>query len=381
MLFGFDSKDGLELGIYTLGDHIPNPHTGQRISQQQRVQDFIRYAQEAEAAGLDFFSVGESHQAFFASQAHTVILAAIAQATEKIKIGSASTIISTSDPVRVFEDFATIDLISNGRVEIIAGRASRVGLFELLGYDIRDYDGLYEEKLELLRLINQEEIVNWQGEFRAALNDASVLPRPINSRQLPIWRAVGGHETSAIQAGRQGIPIFLAHLTGAADFHKRTLDVYRNSLKESGFDPAEFPVATAGMFYAAETSQQARKEAYPYIGKGFMFTNGQPFPKRAFAQSEDIRDIMNVGSPQEIIEKILYQYEIFGIQRYIAQIDFGGVPFDKLMQNLEYLANDIIPAVKKYTRSKESDHSEPQDITQFKQEVAGNVSETDEEIV
>ena len=148
--YRIDQRKGLEFGIYTLGDHLPNPHTGERISAEQRIHEIIELAKLAEQAGIDFFSVGESHQEYFTTQAHSVVLAAIAQATEKIKIGSSSTIISTSDPVRVYEDFATIDLISNGRAEIVAGRASRVGLFDLLGYNLRDYEELFEEKFELL---------------------------------------------------------------------------------------------------------------------------------------------------------------------------------------------------------------------------------------
>src|SRR6185312_4078065 len=172
--YRIDKSKGLELGLYTLGDHIPDPHTGERISAEQRIHEIIELAKLAEQAGIDFFSVGESHQEYFTTQAHTVVLAAIAQATEKIKIASSSTIISTSDPVRVFEDFATIDLISKGRAEIIAGRASRIGLFDLLGYDVRDYEELFEEKFELLLKINEEKVVNWSGQFRAPLHNAKV---------------------------------------------------------------------------------------------------------------------------------------------------------------------------------------------------------------
>src|SRR5690625_1092298 len=204
-----DPSKGLEFGIYTLGDHLPNPHKGERIPAQQRIQEIIKLAQLAEQAGIDFFSVGESHQEYFATQAHTIVLSAIAQATSKIKIGSSSTIISTSDPVRVYEDFATIDLISNGRAEIIAGRASRIGLFDLLGYSLRDYEELYEEKFELLLKINEEELINWEGQFRAPLKNAQILPHPTNN-WLPIWRAVGGPPASAMKAGHAGVPMFLA---------------------------------------------------------------------------------------------------------------------------------------------------------------------------
>jgi len=346
--YRIDQSSGLEFGLYTLGDHIPNPHSGERISAQQRLQEIIELAKLAEQAGIHFFSVGESHQEYFTTQAHTVVLAAIAQATEKIKLSSASTIISTLDPVRVYEDFATIDLISNGRAEIIAGRASRVGLFDLLGYDLKDYEELYEEKFDLLLKINEEEIVNWSGKFRASLKNAKIIPRPINGT-LPIWRAVGGHAASAIKAGIAGVPMQIAMLGGPAINFKYSVDAYRQAAQEYGHDPSTLPVATAGFFYVAETTQQAQKEVYPHINLGMELINGRGYSKRGFAQGADNRDVLNVGSPQQIIEKILYQHELFGHQRYIAQMDFGGVTFDKLIKNIELIGNEILPAIKKYT--------------------------------
>ena len=347
--YRIDPDNGLEFGLYTLGDHIPNPNTGERISPQQRIQEIIELAKLAEQAGIDFFSVGESHQEYFTTQAHTVVLSAIAQATEKIKIGSSSTILSTSDPVRVYEDFATIDLISDGRAEIVAGRASRVGLFELLGYDLRDYEALFEEKFDLLLQINKEEVVNWNGQFRAPLRNAKVLPRPKNG-SLPIWRAVGGTPASAMKAGYAGAPMMLATLGGPASVFKRSIDAYREVAASNGFDPATLPVGTTGFFYAAKTTQEAMREMYPFINEGMKLTNGQGFPKQAFAQAADPRSVINVGSPAEIIEKILHQHEVFGHQRYLAQMDFGGMPFDKLANNIEIIGTEILPAIRKYTR-------------------------------
>ncbi|TVT29009.1 LLM class flavin-dependent oxidoreductase [Salinicoccus cyprini] len=344
---------GLEFGLYTLGDHLADPNTGQRISAQQRLNEIIELAKLAESAGIDFFSVGESHQEYFTTQAHSVVLAAIAQATEKIKISSSSTIISTLDPVRVYEDFATIDLISNGRAEIIAGRASRVGLFDLLGYSLNDYEALYEEKFDLLLKINENEIINWEGEFRPPLKNAKVLPRPLNG-SLPIWRAVGGHSASAIKAGAAGVPMQIAMLAGPTQNFKETIDMYREAARNYGHDPAELPVATAGFFHIAETTQQAQREVYPHINEGMKLTNGAGFPKRGFAMGADRRNVLNVGSPQEVIEKILYQHEQFDHQRYIAQMDFGGVPFDQLMRNIEWIGNEVLPAIRKYTK-KETD--------------------------
>ncbi|MER2078268.1 LLM class flavin-dependent oxidoreductase [Psychrobacillus psychrotolerans] len=313
--YRIDQSKGMEFGLYTLGDHMPNPHTGERISAAQRLQEIIELAKLAEQAGIDFFSVGESHQEYFATQAHTVVLAAIAQATNTIKIASSSSIISTSDPVRVYEDFATIDLLSKGRAEIVAGRASRVGLFELLGYDIRYYEELYEAQ---------------EG-------------------SLPIWRAVGGHPASAIKAGHAGVPMFLATLGGPASSFKRSIDAYRDAAKSSGFEPDDLPVATAGFFYAAETTQQAQDEYYPYINEGMKLSNGGGYPRDAFYSGAYPHNVMNIGSPQQIIEKILYQHELFGHQRYIGQMDFGGVPFEKLMKNIELIGTEILPAIKKYT--------------------------------
>ncbi|WP_332238605.1 LLM class flavin-dependent oxidoreductase [Sporolactobacillus sp. KGMB 08714] len=347
--YRIDPDKGLEFGIYTLGDHLPDPVTGERISAEQRIREIIDYAKLADEAGIDFFSVGESHQEYFATQAHAVVLAAIAEATKNIRIGSSSTIISTSDPVRVYENFATIDLISGGRAEIIAGRASRTGLFDLLGYDLRDYEELFEEKFDLLLKINKEDEVDWSGKFRAPLHHAKVLPRPQNG-SMPIWRAVGGAPASAVKAGYAGVPMFMAHLGGPASIFKRTIDAYREAAQMNGFDPAQLPVATAGFFYAAESSRQALRELYPRINEGMRRTNGQGFSKQLFAQGADPHNIMNVGTPQQIIEKILYQYEVFGHQRYIAQIDFGGMPFDKVMKNVEVIGTEILPAIRKYTK-------------------------------
>ena len=346
--YRFVPDKGLEFGLYTLGDHMTNPHSGQRISAQQRLNEIIELAKLAEEAGLDFFSVGESHQEYFTTQAHSVVLGAIAQATEKIKIGSSSTIVSTLDPVRVYEDFATLDLLSDGRAEIIAGRASRVGVFELLGYELQDYEELFEEKFDLLLQINENETVNWEGKFRAPLRDAKILPRPKNGT-MPIWRAVGGPAASAVKAGQAGVPMFIATLGGPAESFKYSIDVYRKAARQSGHNPEELPVATAGFFYTAETTQEAFQEYYPHINEGMKLSNGRGYPKRQFAQGMDPRNVMNIGSPDQIVEKILYQYEMFGHQRYIAQMDFGGVPFEKLVKNIELIGTEILPKVKKYT--------------------------------
>ena len=345
--FRMNPENKLEFGVYTLGDHLPDPRTNKRISAQKRLRQIIEMAQLAEEVGLDFFSVGESHQEYFTTQAHTVVLGAIAQATEKIKIGSSSTIISTLDPVRVYEDFSTIDLISNGRAEIIAGRASRLGVFDLLGYDIQDYEALFEEKFALLLELNEKEIVTWNGNYRKSLDNAMILPQP-KEEKLPIWRAVGGGPQSAVKAGINGVPMFIATLGGAAESFQYSIGAYRESLSRMGHDPQNFPVSTAGFFYTAETTQQAFSEVYPHVNEGMKRTNGQGFPKQHFAQGMDSRNVMNIGSPEQIVEKILYQHELFNHQRYIAQLDFGGIPHDRIMKNIEVLGTKIMPEVRNH---------------------------------
>ena len=347
MKFGFEKKAPVEIGIYTLGDHIPHPETGQRIPAKQRIQEIIQLAVAAEDAGLDFVGIGESHQDYFVTQAHTVILGAIAQETEKIKIGSSSTILSTLDPVRVYEDFATIDAISDERVEIVAGRASRTGVFDLLGYDRADYHELYEEKLELFQEINQKESVTWEGEFRAPLEDATVLPRA--QREIPLWRAVGGAPASAIAAGKANIPMMMAYLAGPIEPFQTTVMHYRKADEEAGHDPDQLPLTVAGFFFTAETTDQAIQEAFPYFHEGMILTNGSGIPKRTFAQAKHPESILNIGDPDFLVEKLLYQHERLGFQRYIGQLDFGGVPFDKQMEMIDILGSKVAPALRKHT--------------------------------
>ncbi|MBU8878987.1 LLM class flavin-dependent oxidoreductase [Bacillus sp. FJAT-29790] len=346
--YRIDPNKGLEFGLYSIGDHLLNPYTGSRISAEQRIRELIEASKLADEADLDVFAVGESHQTHFTTQGHTVILGAIAQATKNIKIASSATVLSVSDPVRVYEDFATIDLISNGRAEIVAGRGSRIGAYSLLGYDVRDYEELFEEKLELLLKINNDGRVTWEGQFRAPLENAYVLPQPRNG-QMPIWRAVGGPPASAIKAGHAGVPMMLTTLGGPAENFKISVDAYREAAAQSGFDPAELLIATTSLFYTAENSQDALREYYPHVNSGMKALRGGGYPKQQFAQAIDYRDALMIGSPQQIIEKMHYQYELYGQQRFMAQIDFGGVPFDKIMKNIELIATEILPAVRKLT--------------------------------
>lgn len=346
-----DTSNGIEFGLYTLGDLVTNPHTGVRMTEKERIDQIIEMGLLAEQAGMDVFQVGESHQEHFVSQAHMIILAAIAQATKDIKITSGASIISTSDPVRVFEDAATIDLISDGRFELVAGRASRTGIFDLLGYKLDDYENLFEEKLNLLLKINRNKRVTWEGEFRAPLTDALVLPRPDNaSGSLPIWRAVGGSLSSAKNAAIAAVPLYLAYLGGPAEAFRHLTDTYRETANHEGHDVNSLPVATASHLYVREDSQKAYQEFYPHVNAGMIHSNGQSFPKQQFAQGMDPRNVINVGDPSLIIEKLLYQHEVFGMDRYVGQIDIGGVSTDDIKRTIDLLATKVIPEVKKHTK-------------------------------
>jgi len=339
---------GIEIGFYSVGDHAMNPHTGHKISVRQRILELIGASRLAEEAGLDVFAIGERHQDHTATQAHTVILGAIAQATRRIKIASSATVLSVHDPVRVFEDFATIDQISNGRAELVAGRGSTIGTYYTLGYDVNDYERLFEEKFDLLLRLNREEEVTWEGEFRAPLNKARILPRPV-SGALPVWRAVGGSPESAARAGLAGVPMMLATLGGPSAAFKPAVELYRQAAKQAGHDPAALPVATTSMLYAAENSQDAQREFYPHLDHIFRLMRGTPYPPQQILRSADPEDSLMVGSPQLIIEKMLRQHELFGHQRILLQMDVGGVPYDKLARNIELVAERIAPAVRKYT--------------------------------
>lgn len=342
----FQSDDGIEFGIYTLGDHLPNPKTGKLISATQRLEDIIEMAKFAEGLGFDNFGVGESHQEHFISQGHLVILAALARETKQMTLSSAVTTLSVLDPVRVFEDAATVDLLSNGRMEIIAGRASRIGSFELYGYDHRDYEDLFEEKLDLLLELNQNEVVNWSGQFRPELKDAKILPRPENEKGgIPIWRGVGNTPASAIKAGKLGLPMFQAQLAGAAQTYKHRIRHYKEAGYEAGFTDEELPVGAGGILLLADTTEEAFRKAYPFFNAGFNLTNGQDFPKRAFAQGKKARSVTLIGSPELVAEKMIYQYDLYKPKRFTIEPDIGGLPLDDVKETLTIFAEEVMPKV------------------------------------
>ena len=346
-------KTGMEIGIYTLGDLGPDPQTGKTISSQQRLQEVLATAKLADEAGLDVFGVGEHHRLDYAVSAPAVVLAAAAQHTKNIKLASATTVLSTIDPVRLFEDFATLDLLSAGRAEIIAGRGAFVESFPLFGYDLNDYEELFEENMQLLQQLNAHEIVNWQGTFRSSLKNAMIAPRPVQD-ELPLWIGVGGTPESAVRAGRLGTGLALAILGGDPHRFKPLVDLYRQAGAEAGHSSEDLKIAVTGHTFISKTSQQAKDEFYPYYANYWEYVNkqrgmGTKMSRSNFEQLASPETGLFVGSPQQIIEKILHQYELFGHQRFIAQMDIGGLPFSKVAEGIEMLATEVAPIVRRET--------------------------------
>ena len=340
----------MELGVYTFGDITPDPHTGRAISVPQRYAEILAAAKLADEAGLDVFAVGEHHRLDIPISSPATVMAAIAGGTKRIRLSSAVTILSTLDPVRVFQDFATVDLISGGRAEVIAGRGAYTKSFALFGDDLANYDALFAEKLDLLLQLNESERVTWQGRFRAPLDDAQISPRPVE--KLPIWLGVGGNPESALRAGDLGLPMVLANITQPpANFVGQIAD-YRQRYVDSGHDASKMKVAVATHVHVAKDSQAALEEFYPFYSAYF-----REHAPRADLKGNITRDVYEkrasvtgpilVGSPQQIIDKLMRERELFALDRFLCQVDIGGLPYAKVAQSIELLATHVLPAMRK----------------------------------
>src|SRR5690625_4086175 len=296
------------------------------------MDEIVKAAKLADQAGLDIFGVGEHHRLDYAVPSPVVVLSAIAQATKQIKLTSTTSVLSTLDPVRLFEDFATLDLISDGRAEILAGRGAFIESFPLFGYSTNDYNELFSEHMDLLLKLNKNEVVSWNGKFRSPLKDAEISPRPLQN-QLPIWIGVGGTPESAARAGRLGVGMALAILGGDPIRFKPLVDIYRNAGLEAGHSLDQLNVGVTGHAYLAKTSEEAKDEFYPYYANYWNYVNrqrgmGTKMSRGDFEQMASPQTALFVGSPEQIVEKILRQHELYGHTRFLAQIDIGGVPFD-----------------------------------------------------
>lgn len=346
-------NSGIEIGLYTLGDISKDPLSGRKISAEQRMKEIVEAAKLADEAGLDLFGVGEHHRLDYAVSATPVMLAAISQQTKQIKLTSATTVLSTVDPVRLYEDFATLDLLSGGRAEIIAGRGAFLESFPLFGFNTKDYDALFSENIDLFLQLNKHEKITWEGRFRSSLHNAEIAPRPLQ-REIPIWIGVGGTKESAVRAGHLGVGMAVVILDGDPSRFQPLVDIYRKAGLEAGHDLQQLQVAVTGHGYIAKTSKQAKEEFYPYYAhykesvyeqRGMEYT----LSRADYDQMVGADSALFVGSPEEIAEKILRQYELFHHQRFIAQIDIGGIPFEKVAKGIELLATEVAPIVRKAT--------------------------------
>ena len=340
---------GFEIGLFTFGEVTADPVTGRPINPAVRLREFIELAKIADTAGLDVFGVGEHHRPDFAIASPAVVLAAIAQATEHIRLTSTVTVLSTADPVKVFEDFTAVDLISGGRAEITAGRGAYTESFPLFGHDLADYDDLFEEKLDLLLRLNRNEHVTWSGKHRAPLDDAGIYPRPVQE-QLPVWIAVGGTPASVVRAGRHGLPLYLAIL-GQPERFAPLAELYRQTATDAGHNSDALRVGVTSHFYIETTSQGARDTFYPYysryIGNNMPGARGQLLPRDAFDAWAGPRGALFAGSPQQVIDKILWEHELLGHDRFLAQIGLGGLPFAATARSIELLATDVLPTIRR----------------------------------
>ncbi|MBA4850765.1 Atu2307/SP_0267 family LLM class monooxygenase [Emticicia sp. BO119] len=340
----------MELGISTFGEVHADGVSGKAVNAHVRMQELIAEGKLADEVGLDVFAVGEHHRPDFIISAPEVALAAIAAVTKNIRLSSSVTVLSSADPVRTFQNFATLDLISNGRAEIMAGRGSFIESFPLFGYSLDDYNELFVEKLDLLTKINQSEIISWRGKFRASIHQLGVYPRPIQEA-LPIWLAVGGTPASAVRAGKMNLPMTLAILGGRPSQYVSFVNLYKQSYKEAGHDPAKFQLGINSQFYIADTSQQAEDEFWPSYEK-LMNRVGKergwsPITREHFEYLCMPDGPLFVGSPQQVIEKILYQADLFGHTRFLAQMVKGDIPHAKIMKAIELFGTQVAPAVRK----------------------------------
>ena len=333
----------MELGLATFADLVSG------VSPQQRMRELMEEVELADQLGLDVFAIGEHHRPDFLVSSPAVVLGAAAVKTERIRLSSAVTVLSSDDPVRVFQDFAEVDLLSGGRAEIMAGRGSFTESFPLFGYDLDDYDDLYAEKLELLLAIREQTHVTWSGRLRPALENAGVWPRPVQE-PLPVWVAVGGSPPSVIRAGSLGLPLTLAIIGGQPAQFVPLVDLYREAARASGHDANRTRVAINTHAFVADSSAQADSAfASSYLSMMNRIGRERGWPPSGQREYEALRSptgALAVGSPEQVAEKILYEHELFGHDRYIAQMSVGAVAHADVLHSMELYGTKVSPLVR-----------------------------------
>lgn len=356
---GLPSPAPFEIGLYSFVELTPDPATGAMVTPPQRMSNLLETIELADQVGLDVYAIGEHHRPDFLASAPVVILAAAAARTRSIRLSSAVTVLSSDDPVRVFQDFATLDLISHGRAEIMAGRGSFIESFPLFGYDLRDYDALFAEKLDLLLKIRASEHITWSGKHRPALENLGVYPRPLQS-ELPVWIAVGGTPQSAVRAGTLGLPMAVAIIGGMPERFASLVELYREAARQAGHDPSKLPVSINSHGFLAADAQEAVDAYYP-VATVMMNKIGRergwsPISRHQAEASRTLRGADFVGNPAEFIDKILFQHEIFGHQRLLLQFGVGTLPHDKVMRAIELLGTQVAPVVRQEIARREAAH-------------------------
>jgi probable LLM family oxidoreductase len=330
----------MELGLITFAD-VGN------LTPQQRMRNLMEEVKLADEVGLDVFGVGEHHRPDFVVSAPAVALAAAAARTERIRLTSAVTVLSSDDPVRVFEEFAELDLISGGRAEIMAGRGSFTESFPLFGYDLEDYDDLFAEKLELLLALRANERVTWSGRHRAPLEDAVVHPRPVQD-PLPVWIAVGGTPESVARAGLLGLPLTIAIIGGGPERFVPLVELYREAAARGGHETPPLGINTHA-FVAADSAQADAAFAPSYTAMMSRIGRERGWPPMGREQYEALRSprgALAVGNPQEVAEKILFEHELFGHQRYLGHMSVGAVTHADVMRSIELFGTEVAPVVR-----------------------------------
>jgi len=338
----------MQVGIYTFAEVSPDPVTGRPADPARRLAELVEEIELADRVGLDVFGVGEHHRPDFAVSAPAVVLGAAAARSERIRLTSAVTVLSSDDPVRVFQDFATLDLLSEGRAEIMAGRGSFVESFPLFGYDLEDYDELFVEKLQLLLELRRSVRVTWSGRHRAAIQDLGVYPRPVQD-PLPIWIAVGGSPESAFRAGTLGLPMALAIIGGVAERFAPIVQLHRDAAAQAGHDPLP-SVSINSHGFIADTKEEAIDLSFPSVSEVMNRIGRErgwpPMTRADYEVSAELRGANFVGSPADIVEKILYQHDIFRHDRFLVQLSVGSMPHDAMLHAIELLGTEVAPAVR-----------------------------------
>ena len=333
----------MDLGVATFADLASG------VSPQQRMRELIEEVELADQLGLDVFAIGEHHRPDFLISSPATVLAAAAVRTERIRLSSAVTVLSSDDPVRVFQQFAHVDLLSGGRAEIMAGRGSFIESFPLFGYDLDDYDELFAEKLDLLLKIREGEHVTWSGRHRADLTDAGVWPRPLQN-PLPVWVAVGGSPQSIVRAGALGLPLTIAIIGGPYARFGPLVELYREAFAAAGHDPLAAKVAINTHAFVAETSAQADGAfASSYLAMMNRIGRERGWPASGLGEYEALRSpsgALAVGSPEQVAEKLVSEHALFGHQRYIAQMSVGAVAHADVLRSMELFGTRVAPLVR-----------------------------------